>query len=129
MCVGEDVDGEHGAEGEEECDVYVARDVCPSGEDGQQSHHVCRENEEEDGEEIRSVGLVVFLADAALYQVVVYCHDKHLHRSDEAARRLALAVAPLVPACTAEEYRGEQQYDNPYLAYCLCDREVDGACG
>ena len=97
--VAEEVDGNHRAYGKEECDVDVSRHVGTTGEDWYEANHVGDEYEEEDGEEIGSILLVVLLAHRRTDEVVVDSHHEHLHSSDEPARSLALLVALLIPSC------------------------------
>ena len=129
LFVGKEVDDQHRAEGQEEGDVDVARDVATTGEDGQQAHHVGGEDEEEHRQQIRSVGLVVLLADGRLDEVVVYRHDEHLHHAHETFRRWALLVALLVPAGAIEEHGDEDDDDNPDLRHSLREAQVQGSHG
>ncbi len=125
--VAEEVHEEERAEGEEERDVDVARDVCASGEDGDEPQKIRDEDEEEGGEEIRRVATVVLLADGGSDEVVVDAHDEHLHETDEAFGCFARGFTSAIPTCGTYEYERHEDYDNPYLHHVLRDAEIPRA--
>ena len=127
--VAEDVDQEHRAEGEEERDVDVARHVGSTGEDGQQTEQIGHEDEEEDGEQIRGIPLIMLLTDAGLDHVVVDIHHEHLHRTHKSLGSLAGGIVLLVPPRHAEEHGYQDDGHNPDLAHRLGDAQVERALG
>ena len=119
-----EVDGQERTEGQEERDVDVTRYVSTTWEDGQQSYEVGKQDEEEYRQQIRSIGLVVLLADRRLDDVVVNHHHKHLYSPHESAGRITLLVVLLIPLGTGEEYHQQEGNHNPYLQHITCNAQV-----
>ncbi len=125
--VAEEVHEKERTEGEEEGDVDVARDVCASGEDGDEPQEIRDKDEEEGGEEEWRVATIVLLADRGSDEVVVDAHNEHLHEAYEAFGRFARRFTSAVPTCGTYEYEGHEDNDNPYLHHVLRNAEIPGA--
>ena len=125
LLVAEEVDGNHGADGKEERHVDVARNVGATREYRKQTENVCREDEEEHREQIRSERLEVLLAYRRLDHIVVDGHDEHLHHSDKSARSLTSLVLTLVPASARKEHSNQNEHYYPYLCHGLRDAQVE----
>ena len=96
--VGEDVDGKHRTQRQEEGDIDISSHVGTTWEDGYQPNEVTRQDKEEDRQQIGCIRLVMLLSDRRLDEVVVDHHHNHLHGSDETTRGIVLHVVLLIRA-------------------------------
>ena len=123
--VSEQIDGEEGAEREEERDVDVARHVGSARKNRYQTHEIRHQDEEKHREQIRRIAFVVLLADGFLDDVVVNHHHEHFHGSHEASRGGVLLRATLVPTGTTEENHQQNGHHNPNLQHIARDAQVE----
>jgi len=126
LLVGEDVDGQHRTQGQEEGYVDITRHVGTTWEDWDQSDEVTRQDEEEHRQQIGCIRLVMLLSDRRLDEVIVDHHHNHLHGSDETTRGIVLHVVLLIPAGTGEEDDDEHSHHDPDLQHTLRDAQVEG---
>ena len=126
LLVGEDVDGQHCTQGQEEGDVDVTRHVGTTWEYRDQSDEVTRQDEEEHRQQIGCIRPVMLLSYRRHDQVVVDRHHDHLHETNETTRGSILHVVLLIPAGTAEEDDDEHGHHNPDLQHALRDTQVKG---
>ena len=124
--IGEDIDGKHRTQRQEEGDVDISRHVSAAGDYRNQADEVTRQDEEEHRQQIGCIRFVMLLADRRLDQVVMDRHHNHLHRSDETSGSLALHVVLLIPAGTAEEDDNEDDHHNPDLKHTLRNAQIKG---
>ena len=121
VLVAKEVDQQHRAQGKKESDGDITCQVRSSGEDGDESHDVAQEDEEERCQQERSVLMDMLLRDSLLDDIVIDKHGEHLDEPNKAFGRSVTGLLALVPAGAGYKDDDEQDNDYPELHHVLGD--------